>query len=313
MYTKQNFIGGQVLKAEHLIKMEEGIIECQIGLEVGKAAGSIQQMGFTMSNGTTTLGAIASGEGAVAFGGQRFDKAGEAVADEPQTEAKGKQSFAAGGGVIVNGDWSAAFGKETKAFMRAGFAIGAACQVGLTQAEYDSATNNYANWRLTQGKNDNESLSKKLDYNAEYSSALAAGEKTGAYGRGSFTHGIGTKAWGYASEAGGKNCIANNWYVYAGGLDTKVSGKGSFAHGIGLQLIEDCTAAFGRYNEGVGGDYLFEVGNGINEYNRRTAFAINGNGDLLFYNYHDNKLYSLSDIINGLGGFFEYAVAKDYN
>ena len=90
-------------------------------------------------------GALATGIGSIAFGGQRYDKAGADFSEEPRTEVKGNQSFGAGGGVIVNGDWSAAFGKETRALMRAGFVTGGGSQTGITKEEYTDD----AIWRLT--------------------------------------------------------------------------------------------------------------------------------------------------------------------
>lgn len=190
--------------------------------------------------------------------------------------------------------------------MRAGFATGGGSQAGLTEDQYAVE----ATWRLTQGKAASVSIDKKLPYLEEYSLAFATGENAKAYGRASFAHGIGTEAWGYASEAGGKNCKANNWYGSAGGYSSIVDGQASFAYGYGLNVSKSYAAAFGKYNEG---SYTFEVGNGESDAKRKTVFAVNGNGDLLFYNYHDNKLYSLSDIIKGLNGFTAAAVAKDYS
>ena len=124
--------GGTIATEEYVNEKVASSGGSGANLTTGSAAGSIQQVGYN-----NVLGAVASGEGAVAFGGQRFDKAGKDVSEEPQTEAKGVQSFAQGGGVIVEGPWSAGFGKDSKTYQKASFSTGGGNQAGCTPEEFE--------------------------------------------------------------------------------------------------------------------------------------------------------------------------------
>ena len=78
-YIKQNFYAGQKLKASHLEHMEDGILACDVGLRVGDEAGAFAQDSFLAQIGGQDIqitGALATGIGSIAFGGQRYDKAG---------------------------------------------------------------------------------------------------------------------------------------------------------------------------------------------------------------------------------------------
>ena len=293
MYEKQNFYSGQKLKASQLDAMEDGIIYAQelaenaqvkMNIEDGTVAGSIQQKGFTMSTGDSTLGAIASGEGAVAFGGQRFDKAGKPVEEEPQTEAKGIQSFAHGGGVIVDGSWSAGFGKDTKAYQRASFVAGGGTQAGLS----------YEEWLVKNNKTDNaEAL---IEYNKSYGFATALGEVTKALGRGSLAAGEGTIANADYGVAIGMYTLVNGNASFSGGTNTKVYGKYSFGYGNGAivdgnnacaigQVVKagkDHQAVFGRYNNNKT-NTLLEIGNGTDTNNLSNAIEVITDGRLKVY------------------------------
>ena len=303
-YIKHGFNSGDILKASDLDYIEEGIVAADVNLEKGVSNGSIQQVGFETvdkeGNSVTTLGAIASGEGSVAFGGQRVDKVGGDVADEPQTEAKGAQSFAAGGGVIVNGDWSAGFGKEATTYQKAGFAIGGGTQAGCTEEEY---ANNLA---LVQGK----AVDKAAAYADSYSFAFASGDSSKAYGWASQAEGISCESWGYGSHAQGRLCKAKEHFAHSGGYDCEVSGRAAFAHGYSLNMPKHYGAAFGKYNEGT---TIFEIGMGESDTNRKSVLAVNGNGDLLIYRpgvknsdgtwSRKPRRYSLSKLLSAIGAF----------
>jgi hypothetical protein len=189
-------------------------------------------------------GAIASGFQSVAFGGKRVDKISSSSA--VPTEARGDQSFATGGGVIVNGAWSAGFGKDTKTFQKAAFACGGGTVAGDETA--DPTT---------------------------YSFGFAAGESTKALGRASFAEGNGSiaqgpnsHAQGVSSQAIGNNshaegckAIANGENSHAQGYDTRANGLVSFAAGVCTVAGYNHQTVIGRFNDNKS-DTLFEIGNG---------------------------------------------------
>lgn len=171
------------------IKQFAGDVVAELNIENGTTGGSVQQKGFTYTKDGEDIvvpGAKASGEGSVAFGGMRFDKTDKAI-----TEAKGKQSFATGGSVVVEGDWSAGFGKDTKTFQKAAFAEGGGTQAG-----------------------NNEDLADN------YSFAHAEGETTKAIGRGSHAEGYGGEAHGFHSHAEGVNTKTTTSGAHAEGIET---------------------------------------------------------------------------------------------
>lgn len=156
-----------------------------VNIENGTGKGTLQQKGYN-NDDREVLGAVASGDGAVAFGGQRYDKT-----DKPQTEAKGKQSFAQGGSVVVEGDWSAGFGKDSRTFQKAAFAQGGGTQAG----DPDDSPENY-------------------------SFAHAEGETTKAVGRGSHAEGCGTVTNGWHSHGEGVRTKTTSSGTHAEGIDT---------------------------------------------------------------------------------------------
>ena len=176
---------------DEIIEIQDALIEGGVPIDIGAkniedgtGKGAVQQVGYD-----EVPGAVASGDGAVAFGGKRFDKASDS--SKPQTEAKGKQSFASGGSVVVEGDWSAGFGKDTKTHQRAAFAEGGGTVAGNKD---DSADN--------------------------YSFAHAEGEVTKAIGRGSHAEGYGGEAHGFHSHAEGVNTKTTTSGTHAEGIET---------------------------------------------------------------------------------------------
>ena len=305
MYEKQNFYSGQKLKASQLDAMEDGIIYAQelaenaqvkMNIEDGAVAGSIQQKGFIMSTGDSTLGAIASGEGAVAFGGQRFDKVGDSIEEEPQTEAKGKQSFAAGGGVIVGGDWSTGFGKDTKTFLKGCFAANGGTQAGIT----------YEDWLVTFNKGaDSEANQIEFAnaYEKDYCFASAFGDSTKALARAATSLGSQTVAKGKSSLATGLGSVTEEMGTLAGGWDSIAKSRYGIVYGA--QLISNpnvvSQVVFGTRN--LSTQSAFIIGDGADLNNRKNIFEVRKNGDICMY--YNGKMYSLQKIFASLGKFVE--------
>ena len=229
--------------------------EVTTNLRNGTGRGSIEQPMWLVGDGNP-LGAKATGEGAVALGGQRYDKAGKDVADEPQTEAKGTQSFAHGGGVIVEGDWGAGFGKDTRSYQRASHSEGGGTQAGMT----------YDEWLTANGKTD--TTANQEEYKKSYGFAHAEGETTKAKARASHTEGKSTEAnadnahaEGERTQANAKNAhsegyltVADGEYAHSEGGGTRASDKGAHAEGTGT--IASAPAA---HSEGAGGQALAEA------------------------------------------------------
>lgn len=153
-------------------------------------------------------GAVASGENAVAFGGKRYDMLDDIT--RTATSAEGNQSFAAGASVHAYGDFSAALGKDTKAYQKGSFAVGGGTQSGMTEAEFNDyywdSTNNIP---LHNGKGkdaDGNILdTTRYKYSESYSASATFGEDNKSIGRALFTMGQSNKNIGSCNSVGGKN------------------------------------------------------------------------------------------------------------
>ena len=190
-------------------------IKINLNLENGKGTGSLQQGGYGK-----VLGAIASGVGAVAFGGQRYDKIGKPVSEEPQTEAKGTQSFAVGGGCIAYSFWDVAMGKDCYTHQKASFAMGG----GNTAGNPNANENDYA-FAFCAGGHDNRAVG--------YGSLVGGGQNVVgdsygfAMGQKNRTADKWSATFGYNNDnAGQRSTIINgrNMFVYQGADDCLLAG-----------------------------------------------------------------------------------------
>ena len=258
MYNKINFISGQRLMASDLNHMQDGIAVIHSAIEVG-ANSNISHNGYDTidknGNPATTLGAIASGKGSVAFGGQRFDKIGncttleEALAKqeaegldktpsvEPITEARGEQSFAAGGGNIIDGPWSAGFGKDNTTYQRAAFVCGGGCRAGCTEEEYTKYN------AFIKAANDT------TNYANSYSLSHAGGDQSIAIGRASYVEGRQVVAYGLCSHGEGDNTRAVGQYSHAEGW---MSVTGEFDENLNIISAGEAAHAEGYHTIAVG-------------------------------------------------------------
>lgn len=258
--------------------------------EPGTGEGAVQQ-----------IGAKATGKQAAAFGGLRYDK----QTGRTPTSAEGNQSFAAGGSVHAEGDFSAVFGKDTIARQRASFAAGSST-AGMTEEEFNAfywdSTNNTG---LHGGSKNSDgeicdftgapyaksfafAAALGCDTQAKGARSFTAGDNTAATNTGATAIGMNTKASGTAASAEGYKTEASGEHSHAGGGQfTQAKGLDSFAHGANAEARADRSVAFGyetiaasengmaigKQNV-VRTDALFQVGNGTDYNNRRDAFAV---------------------------------------
>lgn len=179
--------------------------ESTINIENSSGVYSLRQK-YKIDN--LDYGAVASGENAVAFGGKRYDMLDDIT--RTATSAEGNQSFAAGASVHAYGDFSAALGKDTKAYQKGSFAVGGGTQSGMTEAEFNDyywdSTNNIP---LHNGKGkdaDGNILdTTRYKYSESYSASATFGEDNKSIGRALFTTGQSNKNIGSCNSVGGKN------------------------------------------------------------------------------------------------------------
>lgn len=262
----------------------------KFNLEPGTGEGAVQQ-----------IGAKANGKQSAAFGGLRYDK----QTGRTPTSADGNQSFAAGGSVHAEGDFSAVFGKDTIARQRASFAAGSST-AGMTEEEFNAfywdSTNNTG---LHGGSKNSDgeicdftgapyaksfafAAALGCDTQAKGARSFTAGDNTAATNTGATAIGMNTKASGTAASAEGYKTEASGEHSHAGGGQfTRAVGFDSFAHGANAEARADRSAAFGfetisasengmaigKQNV-VRTDALFQVGNGTNYNQRRDALAV---------------------------------------
>lgn len=222
-------------------------------MQFGEGEGSTQQ-----------IGAKATGKQAAAFGGRRYDK----PTDESRriTEAKGGNAFAAGGSVIADGDFTAAFGKQTKAEQSASFAAGTNTQAGKTLEEYVAAG----------GSAD--------DYAKSYAAATVFGDGNKAKGYADFVAGNANESDGTSNTTvGGANKVKGT-RNFTGGEANEVGQSGLSDVGNALTFGQHLKNT-GRWNRVTFGQFnaddlaaLLEIGNGTSDTDRVNIFVVKDNG-----------------------------------
>lgn len=210
------------------------------GIEPGTGEGAVQQ-----------VGAEAKGKQSAAFGGLRYDK----QTGRTPTSADGNQSFAAGGSVHAEGDFSAVFGKDTIARQRASFAAGSST-AGMTEEEFNAF---YWDSTFDIGINGG---SKNADgqicdftgapYNKSFAFSAALGCDCEAKGARSFAAGDNTKALNTGATATGARTTASGTNSFATGADTMAQGDQSFAVNQSTKASGYNASAFGLHTEAAG-------------------------------------------------------------
>lgn len=218
-------------------------------------------------------GAIVSGIQSVAFGGQRFDKAGQptneaelakareeaaaagktdteinAIKIQPRTQVIGNQSFAAGGGCIVNGDWSVAFGKESITYQKSAVAIGGGNVAGLTRDDF--INKNYPVYASDYKDN----LDDK-NYSNTYSFAFAVGDSNRAFGRTSIALGRQNCTYGIWSIGMGNENITQGESSISLGYQNIAKGNYSVTIGANLRAVGEGAVATGRSSYEIKANY----------------------------------------------------------
>lgn len=296
-------------------------------LEKGGAEGAMQSKDFHVNdfsyNGTTYTGfdvegAKATGVNAIAIGGRRPDKAAQNKGDadgEYNTEAKGVQSVAIGGGSRALGHWGASIGKDNTAYASCAVAIGGNCVAGAeTQKAEDGVHINPAvaignactasgysavalGQEATASSNNAVAIGKKAQATNE--SAVAIGDECAASGKYTFATNKGTKATNYYAVAMGVNTTASGQASMAGGYSTQATKDRSFAMGYGCvsqnadafamgyscKTSRDRQSVVGVANKD-NGDALFIVGNGkisSSSTTRSNAFEVMADGRAKVY------------------------------
>lgn len=285
------------------------------------------------------LSAIATGINAVAFGGLRYDKS----TNRTPTSADGNQSFAAGGSVHAEGDFSAAFGKDTVARQRASFAAGSST-AGMTEEEFNTFYwDSTSNTGLHGGSKNSDgeicdftgapyvksfafAAALGCDTQAKGARSFTAGDNTVAANVGATAIGMNTNASGTAAFAEGYKTVASGEHSHAGGGQfTQAKGLDSFAHGANAEARADRSAAFGfetisaSENGMVIGkqnvvrtDALFQVGNGMDYNNRRDAFAVlnDGRAKVQAAPVDGDDVVRLAELKGTLGGYVDLSTEQ---
>lgn len=227
----------------------------------------------------------AQGLQSTAVGGKRI---GEKYVNDPTTQARGVQSFAAGASCESDGEASISLGMGAKAYQRSSASIGKACRSGLTIAEFNDkyatdtqkATAGYDNTKINGGVS---SLSIKDshgdEYSTSYSSSFASGVETKSYGWGAFTSGLNNISAADGAATFGNNNTNKGINAFVTGANNEATVPKSFLFGEGLRRTKGDGPVFviGKYNEDVE-DYAFEVGAGSSDIERKNGFTINSSG-----------------------------------
>ena len=262
-------------------------------------------------------GAFATGYGAVAFGGRRYDDA-----ENPErhaSEANGPQSFAANAGSRANGPWGSALGKETESNGGGSHSRGGGTEAGVSyeffikffSLEDNEESLSLYKEALVRSNTTLHTTADKAGY--KYWFADASGEATKAYARASCAKNLWTEAWGDGSSAEGaftksigyaahseggryymngteedvaddtKRTIARGDYSHAQNKWTHADGEGSHSEGWGTIAKADFQHVQGRFNKiDLEGRYVHIVGWGNNDSDRRNIHTIDRYGNAVF-------------------------------
>lgn len=279
--TKKLYIGDGVTELKNLQGTDIGL-----NLENGEGEGSIEQKDFIytgdsivfsdgtkgIQNGDTVPGAIASGQGAVALGGLRYDyytspetHAANLVIDPESTEnwgrtptsAEGNQSFAFGASCHAIGTFSVSGVKDSISYQRGSVSIGGSCIAGKTEEEfnefwYDANQDKAINGG--KGKKDGFITdSQGYNYKESYAFSIALGDTVTAIGRGSVALCGSTLASGPYALAAGYSAKATSQVSIALGHQTISSGSASIAAGYNVKAISSGSISLGYSSDSSAG------------------------------------------------------------
>lgn len=272
------FRTGHNIDNETIILNRDNQLQTNLNLVNGEGNYSISQK--YQVNGED-YSAKATGENSVAFGGKRT---GDKYKNDPTTQARGVQSFAAGASCEADGEASISLGMGAKAYQRSSASIGKACRSGLTIVEFNDkyatdtqkATTGYDNTKINGGvpglsiKDNHED-----EYSTSYSSSFASGVETKASGWGAFTGGLNNTSAADGAATFGNNNINSGINAFVAGVNNEATVPKSFLFGEGLKQTKGDSLAFviGKYNEDKG-DYIFAISAGT-ETSPKNIFTVN--------------------------------------
>lgn len=272
------FRTGHNIDNETIILNKDNQLQTNLNLVNGEGNYSISQK--YQVNGED-YSAKATGENSAAFGGKRT---GDKYKNDPTTQARGVQSFAAGASCEADGEASIAMGMGAEAYQRSAVAIGKACKSGLTAEEFNDkyatdaqkATTGYDNTKINGGvpglsiKDNHED-----EYSTSYSSSFASGVETKASGWGAFTSGLNNISAADGAATFGNNNTNSGVNAFVAGANNEATVPKSFLFGEGLKQTKEDGPAFviGKYNEDKG-DYVFAIGAGTDT-NPKNIFTVN--------------------------------------
>ena len=211
----------KVISWSELTAAEIEYLKKYFSIEPGIGDGAVQQ-----------IGAKANGKQSAAFGGLRYDK----QTGRTPTSADGNQSFAAGGSVHAEGDFSAAFGKDVNAYQKCSFAAGGGCEAGLTKEEFDAfywdpSTNTALHHG--KGKDANGNILNEVGetYEKSYSLGAAFGETNKTFGRGGLTAGSANVNKSQNGFTTGLENVTDGWFNNAFGQKNRTTARNSIVAG----------------------------------------------------------------------------------
>lgn len=258
--------------------------EAGLALGVGAfASGSLATAvgGSASAEGNDALAmgtfARATKNGGIALGQFAQSKNIEAIAIGANTEALGAGSTALGTHTYARGDYSLVGGKDCSASGESSVALGVLNIAGGKNSVALGGGNEARGIGSLAGGG---GTTAGGDFSTTFGNGSVA---NGQYG---FAVGNGAVASGNFSTALGNRAVASGQYSIAAGNGAVASGPNSVAIGLGTRMQHSAGFACGRYNVDMGGGFLFVVGNGTSDSDRRYTIAVSDdnrvsvNGDL---------------------------------
>ena len=300
---------GYVPTEEELAKRPEAIYKTDSDGNFVETAENVGQGAFAIGSDTAAVA-----QSSFAGGYKTLASGLYSVALGNETQATGQGAFSMGKGSQATGSYSIAMGINSKATGSNAIAMGnsANATTGNAIAMSGKATGagSVAIGLNAQATGSSSVAISGAQAKEKYSVAIgsgniatgkrtfATGDMTNAIGDSAFTEGYMTKAEGSYSHAGGYQSKTgeNAMGAFALGYQAVANGKRSFAAGFGTQADTDSSFVCGKYNEiDENEKYLFTVGGGSSDTNRKNLFTVDKYGTGRF----DGALYANAIMADG--------------
>ncbi len=202
------------------------------------------------------------------------------------TKASGSSSFSAGNNNVAAGNSSVSFGKDNSSGSLYSFSSGSSNSVtGISSAAI--GTNILAHGDYSFATGNSSRTGNVSGVGGDYS--FAFGENSVVEGNYAFSGGYFNTAYANYSFVGGQNSQTsiNGIAAFSFGNSTHAKSNYSVAFGLGSITNSMCETVLGKYNYSVGISYnswisteaLFSLGNGADASNRSNAFVVLKNGN----------------------------------